>query len=383
MTKTKPAPPEAAPPALPSIPGPYDPDPPAAVSASAQKPPARKRLQFYNPAELAAYEVPDGLRLVGDMHIYRGGIFVVGGAPGIGKSRALTSLAVAGALGISWFDLPVHRRFRTLIIQAENGLVRLSAEYREQDCTALRDWIRVSADADTLAFDDPQFCEELRAVLVEFKPDVVVLDPWNRATRDLMEKDYRDAFDRVLACIGEGDDRPALVICAHTRKPRMGERNHGRGLLALLSGSLVLGSIPRAAFILEAATDDPADDRVVFTVAKNNNGDMPAPTAWQRTASGFTGPLEDFDWDEFHGEGGSKQPTVTLEHLREVFNNGEKWLPLKEAAKALEEAAGVKRTAAYKALEKKGRFAKCLRVHLTDGRLSVRREEKSSPLPTV
>ena len=191
-----------------------------------------------------------------------------------------------------------------------------------------------------------------------------------------MEKDFREAFDRVLACLdGCGDERPALVICAHTRKPRMGERNHGRALLNLLSGSLVLGSIPRAAFILEAATDDPADDRVVFTVAKNNNGDMPAPTAWRRTASGFTGPLEDFDWDEFHGEGGSKQPAVTLEHLREVFDNGEKWLKRAEAVEALEAVAGIKRSAAYDALKKDGRFAKCLRGH-PDGRISVRKEEE-------
>lgn len=188
MKKPNPAPQTAAPkittpatpaaPAAPEKPGVYDPDPPAETPPSVPvKPPARPRLRFYDPAELAAYEVPDGLRLVGDMHIYRGGIFVVGGASGIGKSRSLTALAIAGARGGTWFGLPVHRKFRTLIIQAENGLVRLSAEYREHDCTTLRDWIRVSGDADTLAFDDPQFCEELRAALADFKPDVVVLDP--------------------------------------------------------------------------------------------------------------------------------------------------------------------------------------------------------------
>lgn len=349
MKKTNASPrPAAQAPAAPDLPGSYDPDPPAAAPETGPpKPPAKPRLRFYSPAELASYQVPDGLRLVGDMHVYRGGIFVVGGAPGIGKSRALTALAVAGAKGSSWFGLPVHRQFRTLIIQAENGLVRLSAEYREHDCKALQDWIRVSEDADTLAFDDPQFCQELRAMLAEFKPDVVVLDPWNRATRDTFEKDYREAFDRVLACLGHGDDRAALMICAHVKKPRIGERSHGRGLLNQLSGSLVLGSIPRAVFILEAASDDPEEERVVFTCAKNNNGGMPAPTAWQRTASGFDGPLEDFDWNEFHGEAGGKQPAVTLEHLQEVFDNGERWLKKSEAAKALEEVAGVKRTAAY------------------------------------
>ena len=99
---------------------------------------------------------------------------------------------------------------------------------------------------------------------------------------------------------------------------------------------------------------------------------MPAPTAWQRTASGFDGPLEDFDWDEFRGEGGTKQPAVTLEHLREAI--GEQWLPLKEAVKALEFVAGVKRTAAYDALKKDGRFAKWLRVNASNGKVSIWKE---------
>ncbi len=32
-----------------------------------------------------------------------------------------------------------------------------------------------------------------------------------------MEKDYREAFDRVLACLDVLQPRPALVICAYTR----------------------------------------------------------------------------------------------------------------------------------------------------------------------
>jgi hypothetical protein len=110
-----------------------------------------------------------------------------------------------------------------------------------------------------------------------------------------------------------------------------------------------------------------------FTCAKNNNGEMPAPTEWRRTASGFDRPLEDSDWDEFHGEGSGRPSGVTREHLQEVFGHGEKWLKRTEAAKALGETAGVS-TAAYGALEEKGRFAKWMRKNPTDGRVSIRKE---------
>ena len=60
--------------------------------------------------------------LVGDQHITRGSIFIIGGAPGVGKSRAAVALAEAGATSHDWFGLKVHSRFKTLIVQNENGL---------------------------------------------------------------------------------------------------------------------------------------------------------------------------------------------------------------------------------------------------------------------
>ena len=356
-------------------PGEYDPLAEDPMPATERKPEARRKLQFYDPVELAAYKVPVGFCLIGDMQIYEGGVFVFGGASGIGKSRGLTAMAVSGATGKPWFGLPVHRKFKTLIIQAENGLVRLSAEYRELDSAALQGMVKVSGDADSLDFADLEVKQGIEEVLKDFRPDVVVLDPWNRATRDIMEKDYREAFDRVLACLDALDPRPALVICAHTRKPRQGEKAHGRGLLNLLSGSLVLGSIPRAAFILQTATDDPVDNRVVFTCAKNNNGELGAPSAWRRTAKGFEGPIEDFDWDEFYGESTARKPAVTLEHLKQVFDDGALWLSKSDAAKKLEGVADVGRSTAYDALKQEGgKFSSWLRTNPANKKMSVEGE---------
>ncbi|MBL9116698.1 MAG: AAA family ATPase [Verrucomicrobiaceae bacterium] len=339
--------------------------------------PEKKRfVQWHKPSELAAYKVPEDVPLVGDLHIFKGGIFVLGGAPGVGKSFCLSQLALSGATGADWFGMRVHRKFKTMILQAENGLVRLSSEYAVHcETPGLDDWVRVSADVDTFSFEDPAFCAEFRADILDFKPDVIVLDPWNRATRDSMEKDFRTAFDNIKSCLPEGPEKPALGIVAHTRKPRMGESVKGRGLLNLLSGSLILGSVPRSAFILQAATDDPEGNEFVFSCCKNNNGPLGHQTAWRREGVRFVGPLADFDWDSFNSAGKSgegKNEKIEEKHVRHIFEDGKKWMKPAEAVAALRKLTGAGRSAAYNALDKgKGRFWDILRVNPADGTITV------------
>ena len=79
----------------------------------------------------------------GDCHVVRGSTFVIGGPPGVGKSRVSVGLAVSGATGADFFGIPVHTRFRTLIIQNENGSFRLAKEFGDLDCDALDDWVRI------------------------------------------------------------------------------------------------------------------------------------------------------------------------------------------------------------------------------------------------
>jgi AAA domain len=346
----------------------------AAVNQAEEAPPKRKFLEFYKPSELAAYVVPEDVPLIGDMHLFKGGIFVLGGAAGVGKSFALSALAVSGATGADWFGLKVHRQFKTMILQAENGLARLSTEYRVHcEIEGLDDWLLVSGDVDVFAFDDPDFRLEFKAYVEAFGPDVIVLDPWNRATKDVFEKDFRAAFEHILSCLPAGDQRPALVICAHTKKPRE-NKAHGRGLLNELSGSLVLGSIPRAAFILQAASDDPEGKEFVFSCCKNNNGELGRPTAWRREGVRFVGPVEGFDWEAFKGGHGAAGKNVKIEesHLEEVFDGGRKWMGKDKAAKALMQLTGAGRSAAYNALDKvRGRFADRLRVNPANGELSI------------
>jgi hypothetical protein len=321
--------------------------------------PAKPMIEFFKPSELSAFTPPEGFKLVGDYHIQKAAPLVIGGAPGVGKSRAIIALAVAGAMGGEWFGLKVHRQFKTMILQAENGRVRLKNEFADLDCAMLDKFVRVcSPPPFGFAFDKLAFCDQLRRDIEEFQPDIFALDPFNRLARDDKAKDYGQAFEDLQSVLPTGDDAPALGIVAHTRKPRTDERANGRALLNLLAGSYVIGSVPRTVFVMQAASDDTTDNRIVWTCCKNNDGELGARSAWER-GNGLFVPAADFDWKTFDADG-EKRRTVSLDDLDALFEGGKIQLARNTAVAQLMEQTGLAKTACYQALKLDGKFAQNL-----------------------
>lgn len=317
--------------------------------------PIKPMLEFFKPSELSAFTPPEGFNLVGDYHVQKAAPFVIGGAPGIGKSRAAVALAIAGATSGEWFGLKVHRQFKTMILQAENGRVRLKNEFASLDCAALDEFVRVCSPPPLgFAFERRDFCDQLRREVENFQPDIFILDPFNRLARDDKAKDYSQAFEDLLAVLPTGDDAPALGIVAHTRKPRAEERASGRALLNLLAGSYVIGSVPRTVFIMQSASDDTTDNRIVWTCCKNNDGELGARSAWERR-NGLFVPVENFDWKTFDGDG-EKRRTVNLDDLDTLFDGGKRQLAKNSAVEELKEQTSLGKTACYQALKLGGKF---------------------------
>ena len=332
------------------------------VEASSAETSSAPVIEFLSPSQLRDFNPPNGWNLVGDFHLQRGAVTVIGGAPGIGKSRAAIALAVAGAqgAGAQWFGMPVMRLFRTMVIQTENGRVRLKRDFDALDIPELDEFLCVCTPPPYgLRFDRPEFRAQLRRAVRRFKPDVVVLDPWNAVASEDKQKDYMAAFDAVRSVLPTGDDRPALVIVAHTRKPNAAERTSGAGLLATLAGSYVLGSVPRAAFVVQRASNDTMDRKLVWTCCKNNDGEMGQRTAWQR-ANGLFEAVFDFDWKAFDDVDKGGKRKIEEEHMEEAFSMG-KPMTKPEAVSAII-AQGFQRSAAYEAIKGDGRFSD----HLSD-----------------
>ena len=314
----------------------------------------RPVIQFFKPSELRDYQPAEGIVLVGDCHIVRGNVFVIAGPPGVGKSRGAVSLAVAGATGADWFGLTVHAPFKTLVIQNENGRFRLSKEFADLDCAALDGFVRVcEPPAYGLAFDRAEFCAAVSAVIADFQPDVIVIDPWNAVARDEKAKDYLETFNAIRAVIPTGDTAPALGIVAHTRKPKSEEKYRGRDLLHVLAGSYVLGSVPRTVFVMLHASDDPTGSEIIWVCCKNNDGALGDRSAWARR-NGLFVHVKDFDWTEFD-KPASERKTITETDLAEVFDQGKRSLSRKHAAATLAELTGCKPSACYNALKKFGK----------------------------
>jgi AAA domain/DnaB-like helicase N terminal domain len=181
------------------------------------------RIRFFAPRELRDFQQPESdIILVGDAHISRGEVFTIGGEPGVGKSRAATQLGISGATRRPWFGLPVHRQFKTMVVQTENGRYRLQQEFSALDCDEIENWVRVSEPPPFgLTLNNPEFQGDVRAALDCFKPDCVILDPWNAAARDDKQRDYVETFDALRNLLPTGDDKPALGVIAHTHKPQL------------------------------------------------------------------------------------------------------------------------------------------------------------------
>ena len=149
----------------------------------------------------------------------------------------------------------------------------------------------------TLGIQD--FRSDIERAIQSFKPDVVILDPWNAAAKDDKQADFIAAFDALRSILPKGTDRPALGIVAHTRKPKADEKRiGGTGLMHLLAGSHVLSTVPRTIFVMVRGTGEETDNSVVLFNPKNSNGPCAGRTAWERNPAGFY-PLPDFDWKAF------------------------------------------------------------------------------------
>ena len=348
------------------------------------KEPRKPMIEFLRPSEIAGYVTPENHYLVGDALIQRGAMTIFAGPGGVGKSRAVFSLAVSAARGESnWMGFPLHFGFKTMVVQSENGLPRLSNDFRNMgNAAGLDGRLLVSAPPDgMIAMKNPNFCDDLTAAARGFGPDLLVFDPLNSMVSDSQERDIIELYTNLRKLVGEVGTNPALLVVHHLRKPREGDKHRGRAMANLLAGSYVITSSSRAVMTLQAATDQEDDPHTVLTVPKCNdakNG-LPPRSAWRRTDGGFFAHADDFDWTAFDGQSGP-MAKIREEHILRLFDYGARTLTQSVAAKNLQEMTDCGRSAAYGALDyQKGRFADLIEPDLATGviRLSAEGVKRS------
>lgn len=270
--------------------------------------------------------------LIGEGLIMQESFFIIGGEPGCGKSRLLTTLAVALARGNSnWQGYPVRTQTRSLILQSENKGNRLREEF-EAVPRGCDEFIRVSRGlSHGLAFMNPDFRRELRRFYDKWPFQFLGIDPWNDVSAEDGQADYKEAL-RAIASVFNGVKMPAVGIVAHLRKTRSdsnGRRKSGRELLHELSGSLALGSTARTMFVVQPETSSMDNDKIIFEVSKANDCDPKwlsehgTRSAWHRMNGAFA-PCHDFDWEEWdhpNRNEGSDRKKIRPAMIEEVFGD--------------------------------------------------------------
>jgi hypothetical protein len=245
--------------------------------------------------ELNKWDPPEHLRLVGDNEICMGyeGMVLIAGPGSSGKSLCAASLALAGAQGEGlWMGRKVHRQFKTLIVQAENGAVRLKQELEEM--ARLHPKVDINGHIfifdppeGGLPFHKPEFRVFVRRQVEALKPALVILDPWSQVAADDSAKDVVDKLAEIRSCFPSGDDCPGLLIIAHTKKPRPEDVRRGRALTNLVSGSIALPNTCRCVYLLLPWDEELTEERIYWACSKLNNGQMYAPSVWKRRFGTF------------------------------------------------------------------------------------------------
>lgn len=202
-------------------------------------------------------------------YFMRGAVTLVAGAGSAGKSSLAKAWAVACALGVPFSGFKPMGRLRVLTFNVEDDLPeerrRLSATLREFGATPrdLEGNITIvgPSDVGTLVHRDPmtgkiQLSETmaaLEALIVEFKPDVVMLDPL--VELHTSEENDNTGLRLVIAAFRSLAQRYdiSVVLFHHTRKGTTipGDPDAIRGAGAIVGAA-------RMVFTLCVMTDDEA-----------------------------------------------------------------------------------------------------------------------------
>jgi hypothetical protein len=244
-------------------------------------------IQAYIPDSTGCLVTAKGSSVEADGgHVYRGPdrVHLVAGYGGVGKSRAVLNLAVCGVTGKDWLGYEVVSKFKTLFVTTENGMIRLKKDLAGH-YDRVKDHIFFYNPPDGIMFDDPDFRELLREIILENKIGLLVLDPWSEIVPDTDHKNYRKVLGNIRDCLPEDVGKcPAIMIIAHLRKPdSKAKRKRGATLMHEVSGSQYLVSKSRCVIVMDHVNpSDEEDKRVVAICAKSNDAEAKPKGCYRR-----------------------------------------------------------------------------------------------------
>ena len=323
----------------------------------------KRQLEMWSPSDLLKYEIPPHLRLIGDNEIIMGydGLFLMAGPGSSGKSLCGMTLALAGARGAgTWMGRQVHRKFKTMILQAENGAIRLKDEMeaigRNHPEINIEECILISSPPEGgLPFHKADFRAAVRDEAEKFKPDLILIDTWAQVAAEDAAKEVVDKISEIRTCFGALETFPAMGILAHTKKPRAEEVRKGRGLINSISGSIALGNTARCVYMLLPWNEEMEEERIYWACVKLNNGKMYPASVWHRRFGTFFVHDDQTDPREFGRSEDDGREKISRDNLQDAFGD-DKELTTRDLVKRLAKCSGASEATCYRAISVEGGY---------------------------
>jgi hypothetical protein len=226
-------------------------------------PDSDRTFQVYTLASLRALTPNPEDHIAGDGWLRRGGGTLLTGGTGDGKSVLAEQMAVSIAGGVDILgQIRVRRASRVLYVEAENDGETLQRDLCSIVANALPRACPVTVEANlrfvhVFGLTGHDFAAWLEPKVAQFGPDVVVVDPYqafvgaadlNASTTFLGWIRPLDAMAKML--------RFALLLVAHTPKPRDRDSWTERESVYMAAGSSVISNWARTSAELTQAGED-------------------------------------------------------------------------------------------------------------------------------
>lgn len=249
--------------------------------------PAPRPFTMWRLSDFLAYIFPADAVILGDSIIERGKWTSIVGIGGLGKTRLSLWLAICQILALEWCGLETHGKpLRWLLLSTENGIKRwktdltaMVAGFTEQQRAIIQEHLLILALTDDedgdLNTGDPDAMDRLVATLREYKPGVIVFDPFaDMVDGDENKTEHVVATLRTLRKIVRKDAPTAAGILIHHARTgaanvsQAGDNynagNFGRGAKALYC---------KVRAEIQLAPGDRDDARkLVLSCGKNSDG---------------------------------------------------------------------------------------------------------------
>ena len=300
----------------------------------AAAPPEVKPFTVWTISQFLSWVEPPDLNILGDGLLQKGGLAVVGGQGGVGKSRYALQLAICQTLGLPFVGLDTHGEpQRWLFIGNENSVARMKSDltamlsqFSPEQIAILERHIFMQALVETddyfISLGDDEVKQRWIQTLTTVKPTVLVADPFgNILMGDLLkDADVRRTIAELTRLARQVNPEMAITILHHARTGRQNiVQAVGWDKGNFLIGSKALYSAART--VINLAPGDKEDaSRIVMSCGKSNDA-KPFQSQGLRLneATHFYEIDPDFDleaWEaDVSGERSGKEKKITVQDI--------------------------------------------------------------------